>query len=533
MGRYIRPTGIICSENADKIEALFDNKPMQTNFTENDCAVIRRGGYILADFGKELCGGIMLSVQRVSEKRSHCRIVFGESVSEALSTIGEKNAVNDHSVRDSVVEITCMSTFRYGSTGFRFVKIEAYDCDILLKGICAVSDSRELEYKGSFECSDELLNRIWKTGAYTVALNTNEMIWDGIKRDRLVWIGDMYPEVSTILSVFGYDESIKKSLDFVKNETPPDKWMNGIATYSMWWIIIHYDLFMYTGDIKYLAAQADYMRLLVQNAAKWIAAGFPSQGLESFVDWNTVESPCRFDGVKSVLSLAFGKAACIFRLLKDGNTAGMCERYVQLLKDEKSQSKPSKGIAALNILAGRETAESSKIISGNSAEGLSCFMGFFVLLAKAETGEFSEALDIIRSYWGGMLEMGATTFWEDFDINWMKNAGRIDEIISKGKKDIHGDFGKHCYRQFRHSLCHGWASGPTAYLSQTVLGIKIAEAGCKRVIVNPQLGNLDWAKGSYPTPYGNICVEHIKKDGKTETRVSAPREVEISCTRLI
>ena len=160
-------------------------------------------------------------------------------------------------------------------------------------------------------------------------------------------------------------------------------------------------------------------------------------------------------------------------------------------------------------------------------------MGFFVLLAKAETGEFSEALDIIRSYWGGMLEMGATTFWEDFDINWMKNAGRIDEIISKGKKDIHGDFGKHCYRQFRHSLCHGWASGPTAYLSQTVLGIKIAEAGCKRVIVNPQLGNLDWAKGSYPTPYGNICVEHIKKDGKTETRVSAPREVEISCTRLI
>ena len=93
MGRYIRPTGIICSENADKIEALFDNKPMQTNFTENDCAVIRRGGYILADFGKELCGGIMLSVQRVSEKRSHCRIVFGESVSEALSTIGEKNSV--------------------------------------------------------------------------------------------------------------------------------------------------------------------------------------------------------------------------------------------------------------------------------------------------------------------------------------------------------------------------------------------------------------------------------------------------------
>ena len=39
---------------------------------------------------------------------------------------------------------------------------------------------------------------------------------------------------------------------------------------------------------------------------------------------------------------------------------------------------------------------------------------------------------------------------------------RIDELVPPGKKDLHGDFGAYCYVGFRHSLCHGWASGPTA-----------------------------------------------------------------------
>ena len=81
-------------------------------------------------------------------------------------------------------------------------------------------------------------------------------------------------------------------------------------------------------------------------------------------------------------------------------------------------------------------------------------------------------LDCIRQYWGAMLDLGATTFWEDFDLDWTANAGRIDELVPAGKKDIHGDFGNYCYKGFRHSLCHGWASGPTAWLSEHVLGVQ-------------------------------------------------------------
>ena len=71
-----------------------------------------------------------------------------------------------------------------------------------------------------------------------------------------------------------------------------------------------------------------------------------------------------------------------------------------------------------------------------------------MLQAQAQANNYSGALDMIRSYWGGMLQMGATTFWEDFDVEWMENAGRIDEITPQGKKDIHADFGRFCYTGF-------------------------------------------------------------------------------------
>jgi len=124
--------------------------------------------------------------------------------------------------------------------------------------------------------------------------------------------------------------------------------------------------------------------------------------------------------------------------------------------------------------------------------------------------------------------MGATTFWEDFDLDWTINAGRIDELPVPGKKDIHGDYGAYCYKGFRHSLCHGWASGPTAWLSQYVLGVQIVEPGCKTVRIEPHLGDLQWVQGSFPTPRGVIKVRHEKQtDGKIKSSIEAPEGVRV------
>ena len=93
---------------------------------------------------------------------------------------------------------------------------------------------------------------------------------------------------------------------------------------------------------------------------------------------------------------------------------------------------------------------------------------------------------------------------------------------------FHGAYGRFCYKGYRHSLCHGWASGVTPWLSENVLGVKILEPGCKKIKVEPHLGDLEWAKGTYPTPYGEIIVSHVKQaDGSIETTVDAPEEIEV------
>jgi hypothetical protein len=170
-----------------------------------------------------------------------------------------------------------------------------------------------------------------------------------------------------------------------------------------------------------------------------------------------------------------------------------------------------------------------EVVSVGGAKGFSTFYGYYMLEAQAKAGQQQAALDVIRQYWGAMLDLGATTFWEDFDLDWVaQGVTRIDELPQAGKKDIHGDFGAYCYPGFRHSLCHGWSSGPASWLLEHVLGVQIVEPGCKTVRVVPFLGDLQWVEGTYPTPYGAIKISHKKlPNGKVDTKVEAPKGVRV------
>ena len=137
-------------------------------------------------------------------------------------------------------------------------------------------------------------------------------------------------------------------------------------------------------------------------------------------------------------------------------------------------------------------------------------------------------IDNIRQFWGGMINLGATTFWEDFNLDWTVDAAGITDIVPAGKNDIHSDFGDYCYKQLRHSLCHGWSSGPTPWLSEYVLGVSVVEPGCKTIRIVPHLGDLQWVEGTFPTPYGVIKIRHDKQsNGTVVSKISSPKEIRI------
>ena len=102
------------------------------------------------------------------------------------------------------------------------------------------------------------------------------------------------------------------------------------------------------------------------------------------------------------------------------------------------------------------------------------------------------------------------------------------EIVPEGIKDLHGDYGNYCYKGYRHSLCHGWASGPTAFMANYVLGVKPLSPGCKEIEIKGDLGDLEWAQGTYPTPLGNVWVRHVKNaDGSITTEYKVPEGIRV------
>ena len=537
---YLTPTAVIWEAGrVSGSKALLENRSVQVGLHNSDCCTLTNDGAaasILLDYGKELAGGLMLSVGTLcGAEEVRLRIRFGESATEGMSEPGgPSGATNDHACRDWTISVRQLSMTPVGETGFRFVRI-----DLLTEGagmqFCAAKAIllyRDIPYLGSFSCSDPLLNRIWETGAYTVHLNMQQYIWDGVKRDRLVWIGDLHPELSTIQAVFGDQQVIRDSLDLVTSQTPADQWMNDIPTYSMWWIVIQHDYYMQFGDRAYLARQLPYLKKLTENLSAHIGPDGKDCTLENrFLDWPTKGDPAAVDmGIQALHILAARASSRIFRALGEEALAQQAESDCTRLLQYRPEHCASKQAAALAALAGLlDAADANEtILKKGGAAGLCCFMGYYVLLAQAAAQDYAGALDMLRAYWGGMLRLGATTFWEDFDLRWMENAAPIDRLPRASEIDVHATYGKHCYRGFRHSLCHGWASGPTAWLTRFVLGVEILEPGCKKIRVCPHLDGLDWAKGSYPTPFGVIKLEHKRlPDGSIRTAVQAPPEIEL------
>lgn len=536
--RYEYAKRIVYSENLENGEALLKEKTLQIGLNEIDCAVLRGKGCVILDFGKELSGGARVLTYDTSGKPNKVRIRFGESVSETCAELGRGYgfATNDHSVRDFETYLQNYSDMTYAQTGFRFVRVDGLDenTELVIKTIVAAVDTDDREQSGTFVCDDALVNDIFNTAAYTIRLCLqNGYFWDGIKRDRLVWIGDLYPEMRAAQCLFGDVPETLNSLQFVKDETPLPKWMNNIPSYSLWWMIILADEYALNGDKANFVGHLNYVKELIKMFSNYVREDGSIAMEWNFVDWPTnyvggepIEK--KEDSAVGVAYLARVAMQKIMPFLQDfGEEISLCQDILRRLESTTAQVKKYKQIAGLGVWAGDVSENNKNILLAGGAKGLSTFMSYPILTGVAAYGEYERALSMMKEYYGGMLSVGATSFWEDFDIEWLENCSRIDEMSQEGKVDIHGDKGAFCYLGFRHSLCHGWSAGIIPYLFETVVGVKSVGVGEKKFEIKPNMSGLKHIKASYPTKFGNIEIELTQTETGVEKIVNAPKEIEI------
>ncbi len=493
--------------------------------------VLAKGEWIILDFGRELHGSIQIGSGAKSGHGARVRVRFGESVSEAMSELGVKGACNDHAIRDDVIALPWYGRREFGESGFRFARIDnAGDDPVQLDYVRAVSLMRPMRRIGRFKSSDERLNAIFDTAVRTVHLCCQDYLWDGIKRDRLVWMGDTHPETMAVLAVFGAADVLPRSLDYMAATCAPDAWMNGMPTYTLWWIRNLAEWYRYTGDLKYLRGHAEYLSKTFAHVRTGMRDGRWLAG--TFLDWPTEHNKeAAAAGTQALALICARETAFLARALGDAKLEADASALAAELARQNPEPHGAKSAAALLALSGMRSAKEmfDGTLSKDGHDGVSTFYGYYMLEAMSAAGETQRALDTVRDYWGGMLDMGGTTFWEDFSLAWTNGAFRVDQMPVAGMKDIHGDYGEFCYKGFRHSLCHGWSAGPVPWMIANVLGIRPVGTGCREFEVKPSLGDLDWAEGAYALPDGGAVEVRVSKkpDGTPDVKVSAPAGVAV------
>jgi len=130
------------------------------------------------------------------------------------------------------------------------------------------------------------------------------------------------------------------------------------------------------------------------------------------------------------------------------------------------------------------------------------FFMYFVLHTLFENGYSELALRSIKREWGDMLDSGVNTCTETFNskTEWKTR-----------------------------SVAHAWSASPAIFLVKELLGVKPTKPGFAEFEIAPCASDVDFAKGSVPTPYGEIYVEwHKDENGKMNISCQAPKE----CIRI-
>jgi hypothetical protein len=482
---------------------------------------------VMLDFGREVDG--RLKFESDSSGPVEVTVQYGESEMEALRE--PYLSVDPVYIPAHGTAYGPKSAFRYAVV--RFVRGH----DLRFRAIRLDGITYPVHYRGSFESSDPMLNKMWMIGAYTAHLCMQDDIWDAPKRDRNRWMGDLDVSGRTIDDVFGDHFLMQDTLSRLIGPAPVEGHVNGIPGYSAFWLTGEKMYYLHTGSMQQLESVHTRMVELLNYMEKDLNQKDLFSDLSKnwpFVDWspemNSYDAQTRM-ATQFEYYAAFKDGAYLLRALHDEKNARKMQQEADALKAAAQQfmvdAKGSFGDRwqpnAYAVISGVANKSQYAAIWRNSLGEvghvkynpyiITPYYNFYVVTAMAKMGHRKAALNWIRQYWGGMVNEGATSYWEGYDPTWYKGL------------DFHGSLQADNMSGYRVSLAHGWSSGVTPWLMTQILGIQPTAGGFAKVDIRPDLLGLQWAKGGEPTPHGMLDVS-IRNDNGYVTKIELPSGVQ-------
>ena len=414
---------------------------------------------------------------------------------------------------------------------YRFVQLDITTKEepLIIEDFYGVYTAYPFKEKAKFQSDDKNLDKIWDVSWRTLRNSSAETFIDPYY-EQLQYVGDSRIEALVSIYVSGDDRLMRKAIkSFDDSRLPmgltasrfPSYIVQIIPTYSLLWVDMIHDYYMYRDDPEFLRAFLPGMKTTLE----WFEQQIDETGMLgplewwNFTDWtkgfqNGIP-PGADDGHSANVSLqyvyALQNAAAVYRHFGWEETAIRYENLAQKVKKavvkhcydstknliaerpEKDVFSQHSNIFAIltDAIPVNEQQDMIKtILSDTSLIQTSIYFKFYLTRALQKAGMADLYLDQLEP-WDYMLSQGMTTF------------GETD-------KDPRSD-------------CHAWSASPCFEFLHTVAGIQPKTPSFKEVLIAPNLGKLNKISAVFPHLKGEVKVDlHKNGKGNLEGEVHLP-----------
>lgn len=516
------------------------------NYINIDNVVEQDEEHIIYDLGKLYVG--YLEIEYEAKEEGNIELFF--DYTEKLSDFAANAPIIKMLSLTEPLKKGSDKLFLLHRRAFRYLKVQ-HKKDVNVLNIRLRESKKTYSQSGWFRCEDELLNKIWEVGKYTLDVNRHQEYESCPRNEMKFFSGDAIIEALVDYYTSGDPTLTDASLSLTEIDSNlgirHNRLQRGISLwdYPAWRILMAYNHYKYFGDRDFVKNYFDELKtcmewLMDRMNSRYLIYQYPVFAAPMYASLSVTEYNSSSDrlGEKPLLNALLYKCLlCMSELaeiVKDDISAKWRELAEKVkaainthlwseekkaymdtfnteyipedgnalcvlfgISDEERSKEALKTIQQENWTPyGASMINSEKMKIRNQLKTISPVMNMYEAEARFLQNDEESALELIRLCWGGMIKKGAETFWE-FIPNHPTERWDIPS--------------------------HGWAAGCTYLLGAYVLGIRPEKAGYEEVLFAP-CESLDNYYGVVPTAKGEIAV---KKQNKKYTLV-IPKSVKVS-----
>lgn len=454
---------------------------------------MKKGDKLYLDFGGHQVGSVTLRLSSTGSPQdspAYFRLKFGEIAREMAERSKDydgwisRSWIQEEFIHIDVLPAELKLPRRYA---FRYMEIEVIDTSLKWQMVvdevtCTSVSAVDPASVQPYQTQDELLQKIDRAGIRTLQNCMQLVFEDGPKRDRRLWIGDLRLQALANYATFRHYGLVKRCLYLFAAQTREDGRVSAclftepklvaddtfFADYSLFFAPILLDYYEETKDIDTLRDLAPCAYRQVELVRQMFDEQNLIQGEGStpnmwcFIDWT--EGLDKQAAAQAVYIYCEKRAQKIAEILGDAVTADdmgtdlslKSEAAFRHLWDNKMQlfvsgthRQVSYASQVWMVLAEVVDAEAGgklldRVTALNPEKGMvSPYMNHHFTEALLMCGRKEKALEYMKFYWGGMIRLGADTFWELYNPQNPSESPYGSSIVN--------------------SYCHAWSCTP-AYL---------------------------------------------------------------------